>query len=115
MRRRDVVKLLAGAAIAAPYRVAAQTSAKTYRLATLAGGAAITADSPMGKTLTGALAERGYTLGQSLEIQAHIGQRDDTEHQAPTCDLTGCRNWHGTLPRARSMPSSSSAGRRPLR
>ncbi len=71
MRRRDVVKLLAGAAIAAPYPVAAQTSAKTYRLATLAGGAAITADSPMGKILTGALAEHGYTLGQSLEIQAY--------------------------------------------
>jgi hypothetical protein len=69
MRRRDVVKLLtAGAAIAAPYRVAAQTSAKTYRLATLAGGAPITADSPMGKILTGGLAEHGYTLGQSLEI-----------------------------------------------
>ncbi len=71
MRRRDVVKLLAGAAIAAPYRVAAQTSAKTYRLATLSGGAAITADSPMGKILTGALAEHGYTLGRSLEIQAY--------------------------------------------
>jgi hypothetical protein len=50
------------------YRVAAQTSAKTYRLATLAGGAPITADSPMGKILTGGLAEHGYTLGQSLEI-----------------------------------------------
>jgi hypothetical protein len=97
MRRRDVVKLLAGAAIAAPYRVGAQTSAKTYRLATLAGGAAITADSPMGKILTGALAEHGYTLGQSLEIQAYGA------------------NMHGTLQRARSMPSSSSAGRRPLR
>jgi putative tryptophan/tyrosine transport system substrate-binding protein len=71
MRRRDVVKLLTGAAIAAPYRVAAQTSAKTYRLATLAGGAPITADSPMGKILTGALAEHGYTLGQTLEIQAY--------------------------------------------
>ena len=71
MRRRDVVKLLTGAAIAAPYGVAAQTSVKTYRLATLAGGAPITADSHMGKILTGALAEHGYKLGQSLEIQAY--------------------------------------------
>src|SRR3984957_9801613 len=71
MRRRDVVKLLAGAVIAAPCRVAAQTSAKTYRLATLAGGAAITADSPSGKILTRAVAEHGYTLGQNLEIQAY--------------------------------------------
>jgi hypothetical protein len=79
-RRRDVVKLLAGAAIAAPYRVAAQTSAKTYRLAMLAGDAAMTADSPMGKILTGALAEHGYTLGQSLEIQAYGANVHDTEH-----------------------------------
>jgi putative tryptophan/tyrosine transport system substrate-binding protein len=67
MRRRDVVKLLAGAAIAAPYRVAAQTG-KIYRLATLSGGAAITADSFMGKMLTAGLAGHGYKLGQNLEI-----------------------------------------------
>jgi ABC-type uncharacterized transport system substrate-binding protein len=71
MRRRDVVKLLAGAVIATPYRVIAQTSAKTYRLATFVGGAAITTDTPMGKILVRALAERGYTLGQNLEIQAY--------------------------------------------
>ena len=105
MRRRDVVKLLTGAAIAAPYRVAAQTSAKTYRLATLAGGAPITADSPMGKILTGALAEHGYHSVRAWKFR----------RMAPTCNLTGCRSWHGTLPQARSMPSSSSAGRRPLR
>ena len=70
MRRRDVVQLLAGAAIAAPYRAAAQTTAKVYRLATLAGPA-ITADSPTGKILIGALAEHGYVLGQNLEIHAY--------------------------------------------
>ena len=70
MRRRDVIKLLAGAAMVAPYRVAAQT-AKTYRLATFAGSAPITANSPIGTILTRALAEHGYTLGKNLEIQAY--------------------------------------------
>jgi putative ABC transport system substrate-binding protein len=70
MRRRDVIKLLAGTAMVAPYRVAAQT-AKTYRLATFAGSAPITANSPIGTILTRALAEHGYTLGKNLEIQAY--------------------------------------------
>jgi putative tryptophan/tyrosine transport system substrate-binding protein len=70
MRRRDVLQLLAGASIAAPYRVAAQT-AKTYRLATFTSTPAITEDSPIGKLLTGAMAQRGYTLGQNLEIKAY--------------------------------------------
>ena len=38
MRRRDVVKLLIGAAMVAPLRAAAQ-SARTYRLAMLTSGA----------------------------------------------------------------------------
>jgi putative ABC transport system substrate-binding protein len=70
MRRRDVLQLLAGASIAAPYRVAAQT-AKTYRLATFAATPAIPADSPIGKLLAGAMAQHGYTLGQNLEIEAY--------------------------------------------
>jgi putative ABC transport system substrate-binding protein len=70
MRRRDVVHLLAGAMIAMPYRVAAQP-AKTYRLAMLASGPAITADSPLGKILTGALAAHGYKLGQNLELATY--------------------------------------------
>jgi putative tryptophan/tyrosine transport system substrate-binding protein len=70
MRRRDVIRLLAGAALVAPYRAAAQT-AKTYRLATFSGSAPITANSPIGTILTRALAEHGYTLGKNLEIQAY--------------------------------------------
>ena len=70
MRRRDVLQLLAGASLAAPYGVAAQT-AKTYRLATLTATPAIPEDSPIGKLLIGAMAERGYKLGQNLEIQAY--------------------------------------------
>jgi len=68
MRRRDFIRLAAGAAIAAPYRAAAQSNTKVYRLATLSAGAAITADSFMGKMLTTGLAEHGYRLGQNLEM-----------------------------------------------
>ncbi len=71
MKRRDVLQLLAGATIAAPYRAAAQTTAKVYRLATLAGSAAITANSPIGMILIRALTEHGYVLGQNLEIHAY--------------------------------------------
>jgi len=71
MRRRDVVQLLAGAVMAAPYRAAAQTTAKIYQVATFTSGPAIPANSPIGTLLTRALAEHGYKLGQNLEIQAY--------------------------------------------
>jgi putative ABC transport system substrate-binding protein len=71
MRRRDVFRLLAGAMIAAPYRVAAQTAAKTYRLAMLTSGPAFPANSPIVMFLMGALAEHGYKLGQNLEFQSY--------------------------------------------
>ena len=70
MRRRDVVKLLAGAMVAAPYCAAAQP-ARTYRLALFASGPAFPADSPIAKILAGALAEHGYTLGKNLEISSY--------------------------------------------
>ena len=103
MRRRDVFRLLAGAMLAAPYRVAAQTAAKTYRLAMLTSGPAFPADSPIAMFLMGALAEHGYKLGQNLDFQS----------SGADGNLPGCRRWHGMLPRARSMPLSLSAGRRP--
>jgi putative ABC transport system substrate-binding protein len=71
MRRRDVVKLLAGAAVVAPLRVAAQSAAKTYRLAMFTSGPAFPAESPPMKILLGALAEHGYKLGQNLEFQSY--------------------------------------------
>jgi putative tryptophan/tyrosine transport system substrate-binding protein len=71
MRRRDVVKLLVGAAAVAPFRAAAQTPAKIFRLAMFAAGPAIPADSPIGKLLAGALARHGYTLGQNLELKTY--------------------------------------------
>jgi putative tryptophan/tyrosine transport system substrate-binding protein len=69
MRRRDVVKLLAAAAIATPYRAAALT-AKTYRLAMLTSGPAFPLENPNVKTLVAALAEHGYKLGQNFEFRS---------------------------------------------
>ena len=71
MRRRDVFRLLAGAMIAAPYRVAAQTAAKTYRMAMITSGPAFPANSPVVMFLMGALAEHGYKLGQNLDFQSY--------------------------------------------
>jgi hypothetical protein len=103
MRRRDVFRLLAGAMIAAPYRVAAQTAAKTYRMAMLTSGPAFPADSPIVMLLMGALADHGYKLGQNLDFQSYGADGQ----------LARLPQWHGMLPQARSMPCSSSAGRRP--
>jgi putative tryptophan/tyrosine transport system substrate-binding protein len=71
MTRREVIKLLVGTAVAVPFQVAAQTPAKTYHLVVFSATPAIPLDSPIGKLLTGALAQHGYTLGQNLEIKAY--------------------------------------------
>jgi len=70
MRRRDFVQLLAGAAIAAPYRAAAETTAKTYRLGTLTIGPPIPPTEGPAALLIAGLAKRGYTLGQNLAYEA---------------------------------------------
>jgi putative tryptophan/tyrosine transport system substrate-binding protein len=71
MKRRDVLRLLAGAVAVAPCGAAAQPAAKAYRLAGFsAGGAAVMApNSPNGTMILKALAERGYTVGQNLDYQ----------------------------------------------
>jgi putative ABC transport system substrate-binding protein len=71
MRRRDVLQMLAGAMIASPRVVAAQTSGKTYRLASLNPGGPLPVNSANGAMLFPALAEQGYTLGQNLEYQPY--------------------------------------------
>ena len=69
MKRRDVLQLLAGTAIAVPYGAAAQTPAKVYRLGTLTVGPPIPPDAGAGAMLIGGLAKRGYTLGQNLAYE----------------------------------------------
>ena len=70
MRRRDVVKLLAGATMVAPLRAAAQ-SARTYRLAMLTSGPAFPLQNPNVKILLGTLADKGYKLSQNLEFHSY--------------------------------------------
>jgi putative tryptophan/tyrosine transport system substrate-binding protein len=70
MRRRDILQLLAGATLAVPCGVAAQTPAKTYRLGTLTVGPQIPPTGNTGAMLVAGLAQRGYTLGQNLAYEA---------------------------------------------
>jgi putative tryptophan/tyrosine transport system substrate-binding protein len=66
MRRRAFIKLLAGAAVAGPQAAIAETSSKVYHLGNLNPALPMVEASPFGKILIGALAQRGYTLGQNL-------------------------------------------------
>jgi putative ABC transport system substrate-binding protein len=78
MKRRDVLQLLVGATIAAPRVVAAQT-AKTYRLGSINPALPLAETGPFGKILLGALAQRGYVLGQNLTYDARGAMGDATK------------------------------------
>src|SRR5262249_58467036 len=71
MKRRDVLRLLAGAMMTGPRGASAQTPAKTYRLASLTAGSPVPVKNPNGAMLFSALAKNGYTLGQNLEYQPY--------------------------------------------
>ena len=70
MRRREVLKLIAGATVIAPNSIAAQTAAKTYRIGTLTVGPAIAPTQGTGKMLIESLAKRGYRLGENLAYES---------------------------------------------
>src|SRR6266498_1205800 len=70
MRRREFITLLGGAAIVAPRAAIAQTSSKVYRLGTLGPRDPIGDKSPFGAIIVRVLAQRGYTLGQNLVLDA---------------------------------------------
>lgn len=70
MRRREFVGSLGAALIIRPQASYAQSSAKTYRLASLTGNAPISVNSPSAKPLLNAMAHRGYTLGSNLAYDA---------------------------------------------
>lgn len=70
MERRAFVKLLAGAAIAAPFYTKAH-AATNHRLAILVGGPAFPMESPPIKIIKDALAVCGYTPGQNLELRSY--------------------------------------------
>jgi putative ABC transport system substrate-binding protein len=70
MRRRDFMRYLGGAMIAAPSGAVAQPSSKVYRLATFNPGPPYPANHFYVTTLVRGLAQRGYNLGQNLMIEA---------------------------------------------
>jgi putative ABC transport system substrate-binding protein len=78
MKRREFLEfpgLLGGAVLTAP-RVAAQTQRRIYHLGTLTPVAPMTEDSPFGKIVVKALAQRGYTFGQNLTSDARGSMGD---------------------------------------
>jgi putative ABC transport system substrate-binding protein len=68
MRRRDLLKLLASAAVASG-GAAAQTPAKVYRIGTLTVGPPIPPTAGTGAMLVAGLAQRGFNLGQNLAYE----------------------------------------------
>jgi putative ABC transport system substrate-binding protein len=70
MKRREVLKLLGGAAAAAPFAASAQPAAKTLHLVSVSASTPITADGPVGKIVLASLAEHGFSLGQNLTYDA---------------------------------------------
>ena len=66
MRRRDFIRGIAGAIVVAPWHVDAQTTTKTYHLASLSAGSPFLTNSPNIAMLLPALAEHGYKLGENL-------------------------------------------------
>jgi ABC-type uncharacterized transport system substrate-binding protein len=66
MRRRDFIKGIAGAIVVAPWHVDAQTTTKTYHLASLTAGSPFLTNSPNIVMLLPALAEHDYKLGENL-------------------------------------------------
>ena len=66
MRRRDFIRGIAGAIVVAPWHVDAQTTTKTYHLASLTAGSPSLTNSPNIAMLLPALAGHGYKLGENL-------------------------------------------------
>jgi putative ABC transport system substrate-binding protein len=70
MRRRDLITLAGGVALAWPRRAHAQTPAKVYRVGLLGAGAPIADNSPNGAALIRGLARHGYALGRNLAFES---------------------------------------------
>jgi putative tryptophan/tyrosine transport system substrate-binding protein len=73
MQRREFIAFLGSMAIAAPRDAIAQTPSKVSRLALISPRGLEAQSNPNAKVLLGALAQRGYALGQNLVFE---GPRD---------------------------------------
>ena len=92
MKRRDVLKVLAGAVTIAPGGAAAQTTDKIYRIGTLTVGPPIPATAGTGKILVDGLAKRSFDLGHNLAYEARgaagkIGQMSNLMHELRTANV----------------------------
>ena len=70
MRRREALRLLACTIAIVPTGIAAQTTAKTYRIGMLTVGPPIPPTQGTGKMLVEGLARHGYRLGENLAYEA---------------------------------------------
>ena len=73
MQRREFIGFLGSMAIAAPRDAIAQTSSKVYRFALISPRGLEAQSNPNAKVLLGALAQRGYALGQNLDFEGPRG------------------------------------------
>jgi putative ABC transport system substrate-binding protein len=76
MQRREFMALMGAVALAGERPAAAQTPGRVYRLGTLHPAQAMSATSPYGKILIGALASRGYALDRNLVLEARSAAGD---------------------------------------
>lgn len=79
MRRREFIKLIASSATIAPCVALAQTSSKVYRLGSINPALPLAPQSPFGKILVDALAQRGYVIGQNLTYDPRGAMGDVTK------------------------------------
>jgi putative ABC transport system substrate-binding protein len=71
MNRRACLKLFANTILFAPHVARAQTTARTYRLASLTAGSPIPLNSPNASAFLSVLEPHGYRIGQNLEYQPY--------------------------------------------
>src|SRR3954454_12475605 len=104
MRRRELIMLLAGSALAAPLAAFAQSSSKFYRLGLLVNGAAEGEKSPLRLALARGLAHTDFIEGKNLrfEIRGAEGRYDRFPHlvadlAASKVDVIVTRGYPATL------------------
>jgi ABC-type uncharacterized transport system substrate-binding protein len=74
LKRRDLIALLGGTAVAWPLCALAQTPPKVYRIGLLNSGAPIADNSPFGAPLIRGLARHGYALDRNLAFERRAAE-----------------------------------------
>ena len=74
MRRRNVIQILGGALVAAPWWAQAQTEPKVHRIGLLSAPGPVGDASPFGAQLIRGLAQQGYALGRNLVFERRAAE-----------------------------------------